>query len=136
MRIYSNIREIIVSLICIAMFTLSSVFASDRVVTYPIPEGIEMNPDFTVEVSADGKNWQVAPSYPVKVAKSIAIGTTTESLRGRLSILKEGFMSGYVTTEVMYKHRGYVLCHMVSVTEWKGIFFRLRWNVRAIFRWR
>lgn len=78
MRIYSNIREIIVSLICIAMFTLSSVFASDRVVTYPIPEGIEMNPDFTVEVSADGKNWQVAPSYPVKVAKSIAIGTTTE----------------------------------------------------------
>lgn len=55
MRIYSNIREIIVSLICIAMFTLSSVFASDRVVTYPIPEGIEMNPDFTVEVSADGK---------------------------------------------------------------------------------
>ena len=78
MRTYNNIRKIIVSLICFIGFSVSSAFASGKVVTYPSPSGFEMNPDFTVEVSADGKDWQTAPSYPVKVAKSLASGNGTE----------------------------------------------------------
>ena len=78
MRTYNNIRKIIVSLICFTWFSVSSAFASGKVVTYPSPSGFEMNPDFTVEVSADGKDWQTALSYPVKVAKSLASGNGTE----------------------------------------------------------
>ena len=79
MRIYSNIRKTIGSLVYFILLSVSSAFASGKVVTYLAPSGLEMNPDFTVEVSVDGKDWQTAPSYPVKVAKSLAYGSATET---------------------------------------------------------
>ena len=41
--------------------------ASSSLVTYPAPEGVDLNDDFTVQVRQDGGEWKTLPSYLVKV---------------------------------------------------------------------
>ena len=51
----------------IALFNCHSVFSKDILMTWPAPEGVDMNGDFTVKVRLPGQEWKDCPSYLVNI---------------------------------------------------------------------
>lgn len=41
----------------------------DAVMAYPAPEGVTLNPDFTIKVRGKGQDWKPLPVYAIKVMK-------------------------------------------------------------------
>jgi Glycosyl hydrolases family 28 len=59
--------------LCCTLFaqSASAATAVNRLVVYPVTEGMPRNNDFTVKVRTPGKNWQELPVYLVKVAQGV-----------------------------------------------------------------
>jgi Glycosyl hydrolases family 28 len=51
----------------------------DQLSTYPAPQGIELNSDFTVKARMPGKEWQDVATYLVKVAQVLNTKTTAQN---------------------------------------------------------
>jgi Glycosyl hydrolases family 28 len=62
------------SLFCLSLLSpLRAAPVVNKLIVYPVTEGMPQNADFTVKVRTPGQNWQDLPTYLVKVAQGIDI---------------------------------------------------------------
>lgn len=61
-----DMKKILIAMV-LAVFCYADLYADDDVVVYPIPKGIELNKDFTVEVRQGNGRWKIVDTYSIKV---------------------------------------------------------------------
>jgi hypothetical protein len=71
-------KTIKLTLFFFLLLVTTSVFANNKLVTYPAPAGAALNGDFTVKVRQQGGKWQNVSTYLVKVDKVLGTGHHVE----------------------------------------------------------
>ncbi len=60
-------KQAITTIVLFIFFYLQAFAAGKTLITYPAPQGTDLNDDYSVQVRQDGGNWLQTPSYLVKV---------------------------------------------------------------------